>query len=438
MTLEQLRRLYAEKINQAKALNALAKDGVFTKEQADQVSALMNEADQIMEQIKLLERVGAGESYLAEPAGTKAAHLGQGVQVVKAEEDRPFNNLGEMLGAVRTFYGSNGRKMDPRLVKLEVHEEKASGMSEAVGADGGFLLQPNFANILLKPAHEVGPFSSRINWLPTSGAASGRLNGVDETSRATGSRWGGIRGYRDGEGVSATGSAPKFRPIDWRLKKYRVFAYATDELLADQSLLNAVLSQGAGEEIDFMLNDDILNGNGVGGPAGILNSGSLVSVSKESGQAAATVVLENINKMWARLSGRSKASAYWFINQDVSSQLDVLAYTVGVAGVPAYMPPGGVADSPYGRLKGRPVIETEFNPTLGTVGDIVVADMSWYMGWEKGPVETYSSIHVQFLTDETAFKFIYRVDGQPALASALTPYKGTATTSPFVALATRA
>ena len=44
----------------------------------------------------------------------------------------------------------------------------------------------------------------------------------------------------------------------------------------------------------------------------------------------------------------------------------------------------------------------------------------------------------QFLTDETVFRFVYRCDGQPAIASALTPYKGTGNTlSPFVALATR-
>jgi HK97 family phage major capsid protein len=217
-----------------------------------------------------------------------------------------------------------------------------------------------------------------------------------------------------------------------------VFAYATDELLADQAQLEAVLRQGAGEELDFMANDDVLNGAGVGGPWGIMNSSALISVAKESGQTAATVVKENVDKMWSRLSSKSKANAVWFINPEVSPQLEQLAYTIGVGGVPAYMPPGGVADAPYGRLKGRPVIETEFNAALGTVGDICLFDMAWYLMWEKGPAESFSSTSVQFLTDETAFKFIYRLDGQPALSAALTPYKGTATTSPFVALATRA
>lgn len=437
MTLEQLRQLYADKVSQAKALTSLAKkDSPLTQEQADQVTALLDEADAIKFQIEQLERLEKADKFSNEPVGTKAAHLGAGVQVVKDEGDQPFKHLGEQLSAVKRFYLSNGQQFDPRLAKYEA--SKALGMSEAVGADGGFLLQPNFSNVVLKPVHEIGPFSQRANWMPTSGAVSGRLIGIDETSRATGSRWGGIRGYRDGEAVSATASKPATVPLEWRLKKYRVFAYATDELLADTTLLNAILQQGAGEEIDFMVNDDMLNGNGVGGAKGVLASACLVTVPKEAGQLAATVVKENVDKMWARMSIRSKANAFWYINSEVTPQLETLAYTVGVAGVPAYMPPGGAADTPYGRLKGRPVIETEFSAALGSVGDIVLADFGWYPAWEKGPIEEYSSIHVQFLTDETAFKFIYRMDGQPALKAALTPYKGTATTSPFVALAIRA
>jgi hypothetical protein len=48
------------------------------------------------------------------------------------------------------------------------------------------------------------------------------------------------------------------------------------------------------------------------------------------------------------------------------------------------------------------------------------------------------SVHVAFLTDESIFRFIYRVDGQPIWNAALTPFKGSNTLSPFVVLAARA
>ncbi len=89
------------------------------------------------------------------------------------------------------------------------------------------------------------------------------------------------------------------------------------------------------------------------------------------------------------------------------------------------------------RIKGRPVVETEFNATLGTIGDIVLADMGEYLFWEKGGIQSAMSIHVEFLTDQTVWRFVYRADGKPSIASPLTPANGTNTVSPFVALATR-
>jgi HK97 family phage major capsid protein len=84
------------------------------------------------------------------------------------------------------------------------------------------------------------------------------------------------------------------------------------------------------------------------------------------------------------------------------------------------------------------VVETEFNPTLGTVGDILLADMSQYVIIDKD-VQAASSIHVQFLTDQVCYRFVYRCDGQPKIAAPLTPFKGGANTlSPFVVVATRA
>jgi len=47
-------------------------------------------------------------------------------------------------------------------------------------------------------------------------------------------------------------------------------------------------------------------------------------------------------------------------------------------------------------------------------------------------------MHVRFLYDEQVFKFTTRVDGRPLWHSSLTPFKGSATQSPFVFLDTRA
>jgi hypothetical protein len=53
-------------------------------------------------------------------------------------------------------------------------------------------------------------------------------------------------------------------------------------------------------------------------------------------------------------------------------------------------------------------------------------------------VKTDMSMHVRFLYGEMAFRFTFRMDGQPLWDKPLTPYKGTMTTSTTIVLATRA
>lgn len=364
---------------------------------------------------------------------------GTDVRVTSDPADREFVSVADQCKAVKVAKMSDGRTMDPRLLRiksLEMDAIKATGASEGDLTTGGYMLEPTLVGDFLKPMHEEGPFTRMARKLPVgSNSNYGWINGVDETSRATGSRWGGIRGYRLAEGGTKTASKPAFRRINWELKKYAVLVYGTDELLQDAAQFSEIVRTGCSEELSFMANDDIVNGLGVGGPFGILNSPCLIQVTKETNQTATTLVVENLYKMWARLPARSRARAVWYINQDCEPQLDTLSIAAGIGALEPRMVTYG--NDGLMRIKGRPVVATEFNPTLGQVGDILLADMSEYLFWEKGGVQGASSIHVQFVTDETVFRFVYRCDGQPSLASALTPYKGSNTQSPFITTAIR-
>jgi HK97 family phage major capsid protein len=353
---------------------------------------------------------------------------------VSINDKKTFATLGENLRAVAQA-SIPGGKVDPRLVS-----NAASGLNSGAPAEGGFLVNVDNIKELLKRTYDGSQIAKLARMIPISKEANGlSMNGIDETSRATGSRWGGIRGYWSGEAAEgANASKPKFRQIKLELKKLLGFCYATDDLLSDTTALDSVISQGFSEEFAWLLDDACLNGDGAFKPLGILNSGSLVTVAKATGQAAATIVYENITKMWSRMWARSRQNAVWFINQDCEEQLDTMAMVVGTGGVPVYMPASGAAGQPFATLKGRPVIPVEQCKTCGTVGDIVLADFSQYMLADKGGIQSASSIHVSFLTDEQVFRFTYRVDGQPVWNKALTPANGTNTLSPFVALASRA
>jgi len=303
------------------------------------------------------------------------------------------------------------------------------------------MLQPSFAAMIMEDAFQTGKLAPLCRRMTIGGNSNSmKIPAVDETSRAT-TRHGGTLAYWTDEAAEKTASVPQIRRLELNLNKLVVLIYATDELLQDASAMESFIRMTAGHEIGFQMDDAIINGTGVGRPLGILNAGCLVSQAAEAGQAAATVLYENVIKMWSRLFASSQTNAVWLINSNVFPQLATMSLSVGTGGSAVWLPAGGASGSPYSTLMGRPVMPIEQCQTIGTVGDIFLADFAnGYILAEKGGIQADMSIHVRFIYDESVFRFVIRLDGQPVRASALTPYKGGATwtQSHFVALATRA
>ena len=90
----------------------------------------------------------------------------------------------------------------------------------------------------------------------------------------------------------------------------------------------------------------------------------------------------------------------------------------------------------------RPVLKlcrAEACQALGTVGDIILADLSNYLAVVKsGGLKTDTSIHLFFDQNATAFRFVFRMNGQPWLSAPIARKNGSNTLSHFVSLDTRA
>jgi len=335
--------------------------------------------------------------------------------------------LGEFAIAVRS--AMNGTGFDPRLTAA------ASGMGSAIPSDGGFAVPVEIAAGIERNMFAGGELLSRVDVRSIS-SDNMAYNVIDETSRAS-TRNGGVLGYWVDQGTAPTASQPKLARIEMKLRKVGCLGYMTDELVADAAALGGELEAMFTEELIFQVEDAITEGTGAGQPLGYTLAPCLISVAKETGQTAATITTANLSAMWARMHPRDKANAVWLINGDCGPQLDVLSIPAGTSA----LEPRFVNYSPAGILtiKGRPVVETEYNATLGTVGDIVLINLQKYRLIRKGGVEQASSMHVRFTQGEQTFRAFYRVDGQMIPRSAVTPFKGgsTKTISPLVVLATR-
>ena len=91
-----------------------------------------------------------------------------------------------------------------------------------------------------------------------------------------------------------------------------------------------------------------------------------------------------------------EATTHGLRNQDTWPQLAGLSRAVGTGGALVYNPPAGVSQAPYATLYGAPIIEVEYASTLGTVGDIILADFGQYQMISKGGMQSDESIHVRF------------------------------------------
>lgn len=372
----------------------------------------------------------AVKKYQEQEAPVKA---GFNVDVVEDESDKalkhnPFKTFGEFLKSVRVAELAP-YAIDNRLKPLRDKDESkaALGANEAIPSQGGFLVPQEFADGIRENMWQTGTVLNLFSPDPVQGNNM-TINLVDETSRADGSRNGGLLAYWEAEAADMTATKAKFRQANLKLKRVTALTYATEEQLDDVAYMGSWLSRVVPDELRFKVEAAIINGDGIGKPLGILQSGALISSTRAD---ASKVADEDISGMWShRYLG---AQDYiWLVNSTVMPQL----YAMTVGDQPVFLPPGGLSGSMYGSLFGRPVIETEYNPYLGTLGDILLMSPSKYAMIDKGRgIDGARSIHVQFVSWQEAFRFGYRCDGQPEWASSVTAYDGTNTISPFVALA---
>lgn len=414
-------------------INSADQDGIdLSDEDLATIEKNQKEIEKLDKQIaarKAVRPVGNGPRTTREPGSPDNSSRRVSPQPRVVDRRGGFSTLGEFAACVRQ--GSIGNTPDNRLVNATT-----TYGNEGTGAEGGFLVPPEFAQQIMTKVNAQEGLLSRAASLQTS------RNSItipkDETTP-----WqttGGIQVYWEGEAQAPTKSKPLLELDTIRLNKLMALVPITEELLEDAVGIESWLRAKAPEKMAAKINTAFLRGTGVGQPLGMLNSPSLIGVAAETSQPADTVWFANINKMWARMYAPWRQNAIWLINQDVEPQLEGMAFDpLATAGkVPAYLPPGGVSSTPYATLKGRPVVPIESCSALGDVGDIVLVDMAQYWAVTKANgIQTDTSIHLYFDQAVTAYRFIFRLNGMPAWSAPIARENGSNTLSWCVAMNAR-
>lgn len=362
-------------------------------------------------------------------APAKYARL-ENKRAVGAPLNKLFPDLASYMQAV--WHGNKTQDAETRNKVQEI-----LNYQEKVGAEGGFLVPEEFRAELLRLSLETAVVRPRARVVPMSSATL-RFPAIDETTHAS-SVFGGIIVYRTEEGAELTESAAAFQSIKLDATKQTALAHVTNELVRDPAGGFAMyIEEMFPEAIAFYEDVDFLQGTGVGEPLGALNSGnkSIIAVAKETSQVAATIVWQNVLKMYSRMLPSSLSRAVWVASPDTFVELATMALSVGTGGSAVWLTDG--TGKPVLTLLGLPVIMSEKAPgVLGTQGDLSLVDFGMYLIGDRQQMIVDSSEHVKFTSDKTTFRVIQRNDGRPWLSSSITPQNGGPALSPFVQLATR-
>lgn len=302
-------------------------------------------------------------------------------------------------------------------------------MSMGVPAAGGVLVPPQYARELLSldaETYAVRPRARVIaagdppdaeTFMPALDYTAGRLAGVTVTWIA--------------EAGAKPQTEPSFDLIRLAPKELAAHIVLTDKLLrnaatagmAARELLRGAIS--ATEESAFLV------GDGVGKPLGIVNAPCRIQVPRT---APGAVGWADILALMSRLTTGSlgKRSTTWIASPTLIPSMLSLADATNAALV---KPGATLEQAPPRSLYGIPITWSDHLPVLGNVGDLILADLAYYIIKDgSGPFIASDAGIVHFTTNRTIIKAFFNVDGQAWLTAPLTLRDGVTTVSPFVVL----
>jgi HK97 family phage major capsid protein len=293
------------------------------------------------------------------------------------------------------------------------------------GAEGGFAIPEQFRPELLQVQPQEAIFRPRCTVIPAGDPPDARITmpALDQT--ASENVYGGVVVAKVNEG--GTKSETDLRLKEVSLEPGEVAAYITtsDKLLRNWQAASGLIGAQLRKAIIGWEDYQILRGNGIGGPLGILDAPCSITVSRTT---ASQIAIADLRSMYARM--KFGGSLFWIASQTTLPQL--LALADGGSNL-IFAP--SAADGVPATLFGYPLYFADRSPALGSKGDLVLCDASYYLIKDGSGPFIEASQHVYFTSNKTVIKAFWNIDGKPWLSAPL-PLEGstTNTVSPFVVL----
>jgi HK97 family phage major capsid protein len=349
-------------------------------------------AEIVKKEISIMEKTEK-ETELANVVVTKDAPL--------------WKNGADWLKAIKDV--GCGIGFDPRLA---IQQKAAAGIGEGSSGIGGALITPSFiSDVIFKQMMEEAVILPKCNEfkLAESAGPTALIKQVNETVRSNSSLFGGLAVYKVSEGSNITPSLPAFTQKSVTLAKAAVLTYISDEALHD--IVN-IVDQTAGmvaQSLAWQIDNDIVNG-GLGIASPVVGDAATVAVTVAGGYPTSAEWFKIYNSMHPAY----RQGAEWFMGTDTyASLMGVTA--AGSLGYPIFV--RDAKEDNDGKLLGKPINIVEWATASNTAGQILFANMKGYTVVTKEALQAAMSIHVQFISAQNTYRWIYRYASAPNYAS---------------------
>ncbi|HSH41051.1 MAG TPA: phage major capsid protein [Arenicellales bacterium] len=440
MNVQQMREQRATHVASMREIlqTAEEEERELTAEEIEQYDELGGNVESLTASIERAERQASLEADLDQPApavasGNRPSGQGQdGPRNAPAPEaSREFESLGHFVATVAR------NPNDQRLASLYQEFDADGRRSEQrmdEGSAGGFAVPTQFRATLMEVSPQEARIRPRATTIPagTPPDSAVTMPALDQTGETPDNVYGGVTVNWIGEGAEKPETDADLREIKLEPQEVAGYTTLTDKLLRNWPAASAVIERllrGAvisAEEFAF------LSGNGVAKPLGLVNAGATYKVNRGT---ANQIKRADINAMTSRILMRG-GMPVWLASQSIIPQLQNLRNEVGSppVGDGALVWDPDMRDSANNQLLGGyPILWNERSPQLGSLGDLVLADLSYYLVKDGSGPFVAASPHVKFTSNKTVVKVFWNVDGQPWMTE---PFKqeGGYEVSPFVAL----
>jgi HK97 family phage major capsid protein len=395
MDLEQMKKKRDELLAKIAELQ-----GSDKPEALDELVNVVDEAEKLDRQIAATQKASALQARMAAPASSPATRRAEGARPAAAPAPQPTGLLA---------------MSDPRIDRLvtalpfgdqrfaaALQNATGDAFKESAGPGGGFLLpvqKEALQQVLAPPTMvhaltDIIPVASNAIDIPTDEdpAWSDNLAAADLN-----------------EGDELVEDDAPFKIINLRLGKSGALVRVTREMLEDGTGIGAWILAKLNEKLAWKLHAKAVSA--------FLNSPAKVSITETNAGGTLPPSLDDVISVWGAMISSMRAGAVWLANPTIEATM--MKWVVGTTAV--YLPPGGVADAPFGRLFGRPVFFIEGLPAAGTEGDLsLVAPQMFWCGLKQAGPRIEESIHAEFKKDVVLYRGYIRSVCKSKLAAPIT------------------